>query len=155
MEYKVYNYSSLDTLGVTSFLVSQCRHVTAIESQRNEAEVRLMYEQWLVENQKNYNGLGEKESRFKVFKDNLKLIDEHNAVPDRTYELGLNRFADLTADEFRAGYLKGKMGLTSDPVIGERYRYKEGDVLPDEVDWREEGAVVPVKNQGHICGMVF
>lgn len=23
-----------------------------------------------------------------------------------------------------------------------------------EVNWREEGAVIPVKNQGHICGMI-
>lgn len=112
-----------------------------------------MYERWLVENRKNYNALGEKERRFNIFKDNLKLIDEHNSVPDRSNDLGLTRFADLTDDEFRAIHLRGKMErLRSDPVIGDRYLYKEGDVLPDEVDWREKGAVVPVKNQGD-CGI--
>ncbi|WZY73263.1 hypothetical protein YC2023_005503 [Brassica napus] len=76
---------------------------TATETQRNETEVRLLYEQWLVENGKNYiNGLEEKEKRFKIFSDNLKFIDEHNSVPNRSYEVGLTRFADLTKEEFRA-----------------------------------------------------
>ncbi|WZZ28709.1 hypothetical protein YC2023_012110 [Brassica napus] len=62
-----------------------------------ETEVRLLYEQWLVENGKNYiNGLEEKEKRFKIFSDNLKFIDEYNSVPNRSYEVCLTRFADLT-----------------------------------------------------------
>jgi C1A family cysteine protease len=125
---------------------------TETEIERNETEVRLMYEQWLVENRKNYNGLGEKERRFKIFKDNLKFVDEHNSVPDRTFEVGLTRFADLTNEEFRAIYLRKKMERTKDSVKTERYLYKEGDVLPDEVDWRANGAVVSVKDQGN-CGM--
>ncbi|VYS57909.1 unnamed protein product [Arabidopsis thaliana] len=124
---------------------------TETEIERNETEVRLMYEQWLVENRKNYNGLGEKERRFKIFKDNLKFVDEHNSVPDRTFEVGLTRFADLTNEEFRAIYLRKKMERTKDSVKTERYLYKEGDVLPDEVDWRANGAVVSVKDQGN-CG---
>lgn len=114
-----------------------------------------MYERWLVENRKkNYNGLlgEEKEKRFKIFKDNLKLIEEHNSVPKQSYQLGLTRFADLTDDEFRDIYLRGKkMEKVSGSDIGDRYLYKEGDVLPDEVDWRDKGAVVPVKTQGD-CG---
>ncbi|KFK39254.1 hypothetical protein AALP_AA3G220300 [Arabis alpina] len=111
-----------------------------------------MYERWLVENQKNYNGLGEKERRFKIFKDNLQFIEEHNSIPNRTYELGLTRFADLTNEEFRTIYLRRKMKRTRrDPVKGDIYLYKEGDVLPDEVDWRAKGAVAPIKDQGN-CG---
>ncbi|XP_006291187.2 probable cysteine protease RDL3 [Capsella rubella] len=126
--------------------------VTATDSQRNEAEVRTMYEQWLVKNGKNYNGLGEKERRFKIFADNLKSIEEHNSDPNQSYQRGLNQFSDLTADEFRSTYLRGKVEKKSVSDVEERYKYKEGDVLPDEVDWRERGAVVPrVKAQGD-CG---
>lgn len=100
---------------------------TATETQRNETEVRLLYEQWLVENGKNYiNGLGEKERRFKIFSDNLKFIDEHNSVPNRSYEVGLTRFADLTKEEFRGMYLGSKIEKTrGGSVVGERYLYKE------------------------------
>ncbi|CAF2077694.1 hypothetical protein HID58_043694 [Brassica napus] len=133
-----------------SLLSSSLGSVTATETQRNETEVRLMYEQWLVENGKNYiNGLGEKERRFKIFSDNLKFIDEHNSVPNRSYEVGLTRFADLTKEEFRGTYLGSKIEMTRGSVVGERYLYKEGDDLPDHVDWREKGAVGPVKNQGY------
>lgn len=121
---------------------------------RDEPELRHMYERWLVENRKNYNGLGEKERRFEIFKDNLRFVEEHNSVPNRSYELGLTRFADLTNEEFRSIYLRAKMERTREPVKGERYLHKVGDVLPGEVDWRAKGAVVPVKNQGS-CGNVF
>ncbi|XP_033132229.1 probable cysteine protease RDL2 [Brassica rapa] len=95
---------------------------TATETQRNETEVRLLYEQWLVENGKNYiNGLEEKEKRFKIFSDNLKFIDEHNSVPNRSYEVGLTRFADLTKEEFRGMYLGSKIEKTrGGSVVGER-----------------------------------
>jgi len=110
-----------------------------------------MYERWLVENRKNYNGLGEKERRFEIFKDNLKFVEEHSSIPNRTYEVGLTRFADLTNDEFRAIYLRSKMERTRVPVKGEKYLYKVGDSLPDAIDWRAKGAVNPVKDQGS-CG---
>lgn len=38
------------------------------------------------------------------------------------------------------------MEVISDLVIGDRYLYKEGDVLFDKVDWRDEGVVVLVKD---------
>ncbi|KAK4760873.1 hypothetical protein SAY87_005766 [Trapa incisa] len=98
----------------------------------------------------------ERERRFDIFKDNLRFIDEHNsAAPNRSYRLGLNKFADLTNEEYRAVFL----GTRSDPkrrvmkarVAGSRYAVRAGDHLPVAVDWRTRGAVNPVKNQGS-CG---
>lgn len=51
-----------------------------------------------------HNALGEREHRFEVFRDNLRFIDAHNAGA-HVYRLVLNRFADLTDEEFRAAYL--------------------------------------------------
>ncbi|KAL0719167.1 hypothetical protein Bca4012_068491 [Brassica carinata] len=80
--------------------------------------------------------------------DNVRFVQEHNSVPNQRYELGLTRFADLTNEEFRAIYLRKKMERSRVPVKSERYLHKVGDSLPDEVDWRSKGAVVPVKDQG-------
>ncbi|KAJ6679066.1 CYSTEINE PROTEASE [Salix purpurea] len=120
-------------------------------SWRTDAEVMAMYEEWLVKHGKNYNALGEKENRFEVFKDNLMFIDQHNSE-NRTYTVGLNRFADLTNEEYRSMYLgtrtghKKRLSKTSD-----RYAPRVDDSLPDSVDWRKEGAVAEVKDQGG-CG---
>ncbi|XP_028793674.1 low-temperature-induced cysteine proteinase-like [Neltuma alba] len=119
---------------------------------RTDEEVRDMYEHWLLEHGKLYNGLGEKEKRFQIFKDNLRFIDERNAE-SRTYKLGLNRFADLTNDEYRAKYLGARIDHKRRIAKTRSNRYAPcvGDKLPGFVDWRKEGAVVEVKDQGS-CG---
>ncbi|KAK4772335.1 hypothetical protein SAY86_014110 [Trapa natans] len=124
---------------------------------RTEEDLESMYVSWLLKHGKAYaNSLEERERRFDIFKDNLRFIDEHNsAAPNRSYRLGLNKFADLTNEEYRAVFL----GTRSDPkrrvmkarVAGSRYAVRAGDHLPVAVDWRTRGAVNPVKNQGS-CG---
>lgn len=141
------------SLAILSVLLASCG-VTAKVVDQNLAEWK-MFERWLVENHKNYNGLGdEKDKRFQIFMDNARFVQEHNSAPNQSYQLGLTRFADLTNEEFRAVYLRKKMERrTRVPVESERYLHKVGDSLPDEVDWRAKGAVVPVRDQGE-CGMI-
>ncbi|XP_027364351.1 low-temperature-induced cysteine proteinase-like [Abrus precatorius] len=120
----------------------------------NEKRMRDMYEAWLVKHGKVYNALGEKEHRFEIFKDNLRFIEEHNKMGEKGYMLGLNKFADLSNEEYKAMFLGGRLRRSDKGLFGKksgRYAYREGEALPDMVDWREKGAVAPVKNQGQ-CG---
>ena len=66
--------------------------------ERTEAEVKAMFEAWMVRKGKLYNSLPGRERRFEIFKDNLRFIDERIAM-NLTYKLGLTRFADLTNDD--------------------------------------------------------
>ncbi|XP_006653960.1 cysteine protease XCP2-like [Oryza brachyantha] len=110
-----------------------------------------LFEKWVAKYRKAYASFEEKVRRFEVFKDNLKHIDEINKKVT-SYWLGLNEFADLTHDEFKAAYL----GLTPAPArktgsVSE-FRYSDADgEVPKEMDWRKKGAVTEVKNQGQ-CG---
>ncbi|KAA8531663.1 hypothetical protein F0562_006620 [Nyssa sinensis] len=121
---------------------------------RSNEEVIGVYEGWLAEHGKAYNGLGEKEKRFEIFKDNLRFIDEHNSE-NWTYKVGLNRFADLTNEEYRSLYLgtrtDAKRRFLKSKRASQRYAFRAGDKLPESVDWRKRGAVAPIKDQG-TCG---
>ncbi|KAN0018982.1 hypothetical protein ACTFIU_002184 [Dictyostelium citrinum] len=93
--------------------------------------------------------------RFEIFKTNLRKIDELNQKAidnDADTRFGVNKFADLSSDEFRSYYLNSKKAVFTDdlPVAD----YLDDDFMysiPTVVDWRTKGAVTPVKNQGQ-CG---
>ncbi|KAL6587656.1 hypothetical protein OROMI_000635 [Orobanche minor] len=124
--------------------------------QRSDEQIKNLYEKWLVRHGRAYNEIGEKDTRFGVFKDNLKFIDEHNNNGNRTYEVGLNQFADLTNEEYRAMYLGTRRSDATRRFVksrngSQRYASRGGDEVPESVDWREKGAVAPIKNQGS-CG---
>ncbi|AES66565.1 putative fruit bromelain [Medicago truncatula] len=108
-----------------------------------------MHEQWMVQHGKVYKAAHEKQKRFGIFKENVNYIEAFNNVGNKSYKLGLNHFADLTNHEFIAarnkfnGYLHGSIITT--------FKYKNVSDVPSAVDWRQEGAVTPVKNQGQ-CG---
>ncbi|KAG8066912.1 hypothetical protein GUJ93_ZPchr0005g16174 [Zizania palustris] len=110
-----------------------------------------LFETWVAKYRKAYASFEEKVKRFEVFKDNLNHIDEINKKVT-SYWLGLNEFADLTHDEFKAAYL-GLAPARRDGGGGGVFRYEgvsDGEV-PKAVDWRKNGAVTEVKNQGQ-CG---
>lgn len=115
--------------------------------------MKSLYETWLVKHGKQYNALGEKDKRFEIFKDNLKFIDEHNADKEQSFKSGLNKFADLTNEEYRNIYLGTRTDAKRrfSKVKSNRYAVRDSDELPESVDWREKGAVAAVKDQGS-CG---
>lgn len=98
--------------------------------------------------------MGEEERRFEIFRDNFKFIEEHN-TQNRTYKIGLNRFADLTNEEYRAMFLgtksDAKRRIVKSRNSSQRYAFRASEKLPLSVDWRQNGAVNPVKDQGS-CG---
>eukprot|EP00461_Guttulinopsis_vulgaris_P007436 UN07485 len=49
------------------------------------------------------------------------MIIQHNANPTKTFEMGLNQFADMTRDEFVA-YVNRGVKKTSDAYMQEIYQ---------------------------------
>jgi len=61
---------------------------------------------------------------------------------DAGYSLTVNKFADMSQEEFRVmlGYKKNLKQQNEAPKL------LDDKDLPASVDWREKGAVTPVKN---------
>lgn len=92
-----------------------------------------------------------------MYRRNVELIEAFNSVSSG-YKLTDNKFADLTNEEFRAKMLgfgpQSRTVHTSTPstmTCVDRNLSEDYSDLPKCVDWREKGAVAPVKNQG-TCG---
>ncbi|XP_027330004.1 thiol protease aleurain-like isoform X2 [Abrus precatorius] len=96
---------------------------------------------------KRYHSDDEIKHRFQIFSDNLLLIRSINKKP-LTYTLAVNHFADWTWEEFT----RHRLGAAQNCSATRKGSHKLTDaVLPQEKDWRKEGIVSEVKDQGH-CG---
>lgn len=101
------------------------------------------FDAWKVKHNKKY-GATEHDERFEIFKSNAEFIDNHS---NPNYTLGETQFMDLTFEEFEFLYTGFKGHEETYPVqylLGEQY-------TEESLDWRNKGAVAPVKDQGQ-CG---
>ena len=88
-----------------------------------------------------------------IWESNVRFVAKHNAefkAGIQTYEVEINRFADMTLEEFSATYNTFNASKVVKARSGTPYKLS-GAALPDSVDWRTEGYVTPVKDQGQ-CG---
>jgi len=90
----------------------------------------------------------EEAMRYAIFKVNMDKIAAHNAK-GLSYTMAMNEFGDLTSQEFAAGRIGG--------FVPRRLRVRSNIgranpvSIPSSVDWSQQGAVTPIKNQGQ-CG---
>ena len=105
------------------------------------------FEEWALQHGKSYEPT-ERDYRETVFVSNVEKINAHNAG-NSSWTMGINKFADLTADEFKT--------LVSTPMprkyksLRNFARIYNTTANPTSVDWSEKGAVTPIKNQEQ-CG---
>ncbi|XP_050229827.1 zingipain-2-like [Mercurialis annua] len=112
-------------------------------------DISKMFETWTKQNAKTYASAEEKLYRLKVFADNFEFVNNHNTQGKSSYTLSLNAFADLTHDEFKASHMG--ISTASAPLDLLEHRLPFPDIVgqaPSAVDWRAEGAVTEVQNQG-------
>jgi len=102
---------------------------------------------WKSAHNKAYTDLDEEKVRYTIWQDNLRRITEYNENSKNTF-LRMNHFGDMTNTEFRS-YMNGYLKPAN--RSGSTFLAPSHVSIPDTVDWRKEGYVTPVKNQGQ-CG---
>lgn len=129
-----------------------------LESFPPEERVVELFQRWKEKHRKVYRHSEEAERRFENFKRNLKYILEKNngerSRSENGHKLGLNRFADMSNEEFRKVYLSRvkRPGIKRRNPISRSLNGKSSSCdAPSSLDWRKKGAVTGVKDQGD-CG---
>jgi len=114
-----------------------------------EREYLDAFESFKADYGKVYSSEIEEMYRYAIFKQNLDFVNSWDAE-EKGFEVAMNSFGDLSLAEFTAMY----NGYRNDTHSLRKRNYYVPDtnqVLADDVDWRKQGAVTPVKNQGQ-CG---
>ncbi|CAL9093829.1 zingipain-1-like [Musa acuminata AAA Group] len=110
-----------------------------------------MFEQWIAQYGRTYANESEKSYRLGVFTRNLDYVNAFRQAGNRSYTVGLNGFADLTDEEFLATYTSTGLSPSDGSYPGLMPFQYANVTAPSSIDWRNEGAVTPVKNQAQ-CG---
>jgi cathepsin L len=106
----------------------------------------MSFSEWASVNGKKYTR-DEALLRRAVYAANVAKIEAHNAEA-HTWTMSVNKFADLTAEEFKA---KLASGYRAHEKRSTNVSTAKSVSIPASVDWSTKGAVTPIKNQGD-CG---
>lgn len=122
--------------------------------------LREEFDEWVERFEKFYESAEEELERFVIWVKNHEFIEKHNSE-NKSYRLAHNQFSAMTNEEYRQ---LNFLGSHSPGIMrtnkNKQYHFAfDDDVTADErrrklkksIDWRKEGAVTGIKNQG-ACG---
>lgn len=120
-----------------------------IDSQLNEHQA--LFTAFKNDFGRDYKTSDEELRRYNIFRNNMYLIEQLNKFEQGTAVYGVTDFADLTEDEYfqRTGLSRSSFELQNE--ITNLLADIPDINPPTQFDWRDKGAVTPVKNQGS-CG---
>jgi cathepsin L len=121
--------------------------LVAFVAAKSESEYENQWNSFIATYEKTYSTI-ESVHRYNIFKQNVDFIENfNNNGSGKSYQVAINKFADLTNQEFNQMYNGYKMSAKqANPTF-----VAESSAAPTSWDWRTKGAVTPIKDQGQ-CG---
>lgn len=101
------------------------------------------FDQWLLLMNKSYKTRNEYDYRKNIWTSRKTAIGNHNANPENTYKMELNKFSDMTFDEFKDTV------LMTPRHVGSHFTSKASSY--SSVNWNIDGLVQEVNDQSS-CG---
>lgn len=112
--------------------------------------INFKFMQYVAEHGKSYGTVEEFEFRFNTWLEAENRIEAHNASGVETHELGHNHMSDWTDAEYKK-LLGFKLPENWENEMPEPVWLDESEISNGTIDWRNKGAVTPVKDQQQ-CG---
>lgn len=122
----------------------------------SEEQYQFLFTKWVQTHGKNYETTNSLFSKFSTFKANVDLIIAHNSNPNETYKMAINKFADLTAEEFeqQMGLKANEKKFSSAKTVSAPRVDTPCPAMNKannrNIDW-SKGFLPPVRDQGQ-CG---
>ncbi|XP_047461694.1 procathepsin L-like [Mugil cephalus] len=120
---------------------------------RSSPSSEKLWEEWKTTHSKVYSNQTEFAFRRAIWEKNVRLVLRHNeeaSAGKHSFTLGLNHLADMTTEEINEK-LNGFKLEDPDGFTNATFKDASGLSAPQSVDWRKDGLVSPVRNQG-LCG---
>lgn len=118
------------------------------------SEEQFAFMQFVAQYGKTYGTKSDINSRFEIFAENFRRMKAHNSH-STTYQMGINKFSDLSLEEFEVLYHKNGLAI---PKVREERKMRLQSALvdssepaPEKADWREAGKLTPSQDQAS-CG---
>jgi len=109
------------------------------------------WEEYKHNHNKTYHDSKEDAYRKEIFLRKVAEMEAHNADTSKTYKKGINRFTDMTAEEFRAQFTGANPAVVNKSGSVSQFQLSTRASVPASIDWRTHNVVTPVKDQGQ-CG---
>ncbi|KAJ1396447.1 Peptidase C1A, papain C-terminal [Sesbania bispinosa] len=150
---------TLEKISIATILIClwACTSHATSRTLYESSSIAKQHDEWMASFGRVYADDAEKARRQQIFKDNLEFIQKHNnQEPNKSYNLSLNSYADLTNKEFLAYYTGA---LYKPPTqfgsskTNNNFAYQNVSLsdIESSLDWRKKGAVNEIKDQGR-CG---
>merc|ERR1712042_417491 len=108
------------------------------------------WEDYKLEYNKHYTA-EEEPIRYANWQKEVAEVELHNAMYGEDFTQAVNEMSDLSEEEYDQIYLQGlRVPEESDAELWT----PSNEPVPNSVDWRSQGLVTPVKNQGQ-CGSCY
>uniref|UniRef100_A0A671WQI0 Cathepsin S, ortholog 1 n=2 Tax=Sparus aurata TaxID=8175 RepID=A0A671WQI0_SPAAU len=120
---------------------------------QSSSALNKMWDEWKIKHRKVYDNQTEVVFRRAVWEKNVQLVLRHNqeaSAGKHSFTMGLNHLADMTSEEVNEK-LNGLKLEEPFNFGNDTFKGVNGLSIPQNVDWRKDGLVSPVMNQG-LCG---
>nr|XP_048303516.1 cathepsin J-like isoform X1 [Myodes glareolus] len=108
------------------------------------------WQEWKMRYEKSYSSLEEEAQKRAIWEENMKMVKMHNGengLGKNGFTMKMNAFGDMSHKEYR----KRMTDIPVPAAMTAESKKEDLSGFPKFKDWREEGYVTPVRDQGD-CG---